>query len=64
LATLEEAINGVENMTYMTSNATNTGSAWISIFFKQGTDPFYINLRPEILRISGVGEVQSYSTPI
>ncbi len=36
---LEEAINGVENMTYMTSSATNSGSGSISIFFKQGTDP-------------------------
>jgi len=36
---LEEAINGVENMMYMTSSATNTGSANVSIFFRQGTDP-------------------------
>lgn len=36
---LEEAINGVENMDYMSSSATNTGSATITITFKQGTDP-------------------------
>ena len=36
---LEEAINGVENMLYMTSNASNNGSARINVFFKQGTDP-------------------------
>lgn len=36
---LEEAINGVENMTYMTSTASNTGNAEITVFFKQGTDP-------------------------
>lgn len=36
---LEEAINGVENMTYMTSTACNTGSAEITVYFKQGTDP-------------------------
>ena len=36
---LEEAINGVENMTYMTSTASNTGSAEITVFFKQGSDP-------------------------
>lgn len=36
---LEEAINGVENMTYMTSTASNTGSAEITVYFKQGTDP-------------------------
>ena len=36
---LEEALNGVENMMYMTSSATNTGSARITIYFRQGTDP-------------------------
>ena len=36
---LEEAINGVENMTYMTSEASNTGSASITVYFKQGIDP-------------------------
>ncbi len=35
---LEEAINGVENMMYMVSTATNSGSASIQIFFRQGTD--------------------------
>lgn len=35
---LEEAINGVENMTYMTSSANNNGSASLSIYFKQGTN--------------------------
>ncbi len=35
---LEEQINGVENMTYMTSTASNDGSATITVFFKQGTD--------------------------
>ncbi len=115
IAPLEEAINGVENMTYMTSTATNAGTAEILIYFKQGTDPdmaavnvqnrvskatgslpsevtrvgvttakqqnsmlkafalyspndsytenflsnyMAINLKPEILRISGVGEMQ------
>ena len=35
---LEEAINGVEDMTYMTSTASNTGDASINIYFKQGTN--------------------------
>ncbi len=39
IAPLEEAINGVEDMTYMTSTASNSGSASITIYFKQGTDP-------------------------
>ena len=36
---LEEAINGVEDMLYMTSTSTNTGSGSIMVYFKQGTDP-------------------------
>lgn len=36
---LEEVINGVENMTYMTSTSANDGSLSITVFFKQGTDP-------------------------
>ena len=36
---LEEAINGVEGMMYMTSSASNNGTASIGIFFRQGTNP-------------------------
>ena len=36
---LEEAINGVEGMMYMSSSASNNGTASIGIFFRQGTDP-------------------------
>ena len=39
IAPLEDQINGVENMMYMSSTATNSGSGDISIYFKQGTDP-------------------------
>ena len=39
IAPLEDQINGVENMMYMTSNASNNGSADISVYFRQGTDP-------------------------
>ena len=35
---LEESINGVENMTYMTSQTTNAGMAMITVYFKQGSD--------------------------
>ncbi len=35
---LEEAINGVEDMTYMTSTASNTGDASINVYFKQGAN--------------------------
>lgn len=36
---LEESINGVENMSYMSSTASNDGSLVISVYFKLGTDP-------------------------
>ena len=36
---LEEQINGVQDMTYMTSTASATGEASIMVYFKQGTDP-------------------------
>lgn len=39
LLPLEEAVNGVENMTYIKSSANNSGSGTISVFFKPGTDP-------------------------
>src|ERR1700761_6952617 len=35
---LEESINGVENMTYMTSNSSNDGTMTLTVFFKQGTN--------------------------
>lgn len=38
IAPLEEAINGVENMMYMTSSAGNSGEVKITVFFKQGTN--------------------------
>src|SRR5690606_18016612 len=36
---IEEQINGVEGMTYITSSASNTGSATITVFFDQDVDP-------------------------
>jgi HAE1 family hydrophobic/amphiphilic exporter-1 len=36
---LEEAINGVENMTYMNSTSANDGSMSINVYFRQGTNP-------------------------
>lgn len=36
---IEEQINGVEGMTYITSSASNTGSASITVYFEQGVDP-------------------------
>lgn len=56
IAPLEEAINGVENMTYMVSTATNTGSASIMVYFKQGTDPDMatINTKNKISEAEGL----------
>jgi len=39
LLPIEEAINGVENMTYIKSTASNSGSGNVTVFFKTGTDP-------------------------
>ncbi|NQX56834.1 efflux RND transporter permease subunit [Pedobacter panaciterrae] len=36
---LEESINGVEDMTYMNSTASNDGTISIAVYFKLGTDP-------------------------
>lgn len=36
---IEEQVNGVENMTYISSTADNSGKAKITVYFKQGTDP-------------------------
>ena len=53
---LEEAINGVENMLYMTSNASNNGSANINVFFKQGTDPNMatVNVQNRVAQAQGL----------
>lgn len=55
IAPLEEAINGVENMTYMTSTATNAGNASISVYFKQGTDPDMasVNVQNRVSKATG-----------
>ncbi|MDE5735653.1 MAG: efflux RND transporter permease subunit, partial [Bacteroidales bacterium] len=52
---LEEAINGVENMNYITSSATNTGSATITVYFKQGVDPDMaaVNVQNRVARATG-----------
>lgn len=36
---IEESVNGVENMTYMTSTSNNDGSMTLNVYFKLGTDP-------------------------
>lgn len=53
---LEEALNGVENMMYMTSSATNAGSAQITVYFRQGTDPdmAMVNVQNRIATAQGL----------
>lgn len=55
VAPLEEAINGVEDMTYMTSSATNSGSVSITVYFKQGTDPDMaaVNVQNRVSKATG-----------
>jgi HAE1 family hydrophobic/amphiphilic exporter-1 len=53
---LEEQINGVENMTYMTSTAANNGSASIEVYFKQGTNPDMaaVNVQNRVARAQSI----------
>ncbi len=65
-APLEEAINGVENMIYMTSTASSSGILSMSVYFEVGTDPAFakmdVNNRvqtalsklPEVVRRQGI----------
>lgn len=56
IAPLEEQINGVENMDYMSSSATNTGQASIQITFKMGTDPDMaaVNVQNRVAKATGL----------
>ncbi len=56
VAPLENQINGVENMMYMTSSATNTGSAQITVYFKQGTnaDMAAVNVQNRVSMAQGL----------
>lgn len=56
IAPLEEQINGVENMTYMTSTASNSGNVSISVYFAQGTDPDMaaVNVQNRVARATSV----------
>ena len=53
---LEESINGVENMMYISSTATNAGSATIQVYFKQGTDPDMaaVNVQNRVSKAQGL----------
>lgn len=53
---LEEQINGVEGMTYMTSTASNNGSATIQVFFEQGINPDIaaVNVQNRVARANSI----------
>ena len=53
---LEESINGVENMMYITSTASNSGLAIIQVYFKQGTDPDMaaVNVQNRVAKAQGL----------
>ena len=53
---LEESINGVEDMMYISSTATNAGTATITIYFKQGTDPDMaaVNVQNRVSKAQGL----------
>lgn len=53
---LEEAINGVEDMTYISSSSSNAGDAYITVFFKQGTDPDMaaVNVQNRVAKATGL----------
>ena len=55
IAPLEEAINGVEDMTYMTSTASNAGTVTITVYFKQGTNPDMaaVNVQNRVSKATG-----------
>lgn len=53
---LEEAINGVEHMDYISSSSSNNGDAYITVYFKQGTDPDMaaVNVQNRVSTAQGV----------
>ena len=56
ISPLEDQINGVENMMYMQSTATNNGSARITVYFKQGTAPdmAQVNVQNRVTQAQGL----------
>lgn len=56
IAPIEEQLNGVEDMLYMSSTASNSGTAQIMIYFKQGTDPDMaaVNVQNRVSKAQGL----------
>ena len=64
IAPLEEAINGVENMTYMTSTASNAGVVDITVYFNQGTDPDMAAVNVQYGVSDAPGPLPAEGTPV
>ena len=64
IAPLEESINGVEDMLYMTSTATNTGSADITVYFKQVPIPHMaaVNVQNPCIQSPEPASCRSYAS--
>lgn len=63
---LEEAINGVEDMTYMTSNSNNDGTMTLNVFFKSGTNPDLaaVNVQNRVSKASSLIPQEVLSTGV
>lgn len=61
---LEESINGVEDMMYISSSASNAGLAIIQVYFKQGTDPDMaaVNVQNRVAKAQGITSGRSYES--
>lgn len=57
LLPIEEAINGVENMTYIRSNASNSGAGSVQVFFKTGTNPDVASVNVQTRISKAVGSI-------
>lgn len=68
IAPLEESINGVEGMTYMVSTTTNSGTADIQVYFKQGVDPDMaaVNVQNRVSKVQSQlpAEVKQYGVAV
>lgn len=59
LLPIEEAINGVENMTYIKSSATNSGAGSVQVFFKTGTNPDIASVNVQTRISKAIGDIPS-----
>lgn len=55
LLPIEESINGVDNMSYISSKASNSGSGTVNVYFKAGTDPDQaaVNVQNRVSKAAG-----------